>query len=114
ALQEQLPELQQVPSPQGDSRATVYSAAIERLPRDRVHAQCSEQMLGGVARERSRGGVLEHHAECVHRRGVVGERGAGRSGVSAVEQVLHVIVREDRKSTRLNSSHEWISYAVFC
>src|SRR2546422_3622384 len=50
ALQEQLPELQQVPSPQGDSRATVYSAAIERLPRDRVHAQCSEQMVGGVAR----------------------------------------------------------------
>src|SRR5207247_4433722 len=23
-------------------------------------------------------------------------------------------VRVDRKSTRLNSSHEWISYAVFC
>src|SRR6266536_2284892 len=23
-------------------------------------------------------------------------------------------VRRDRKSTRLNSSHEWISYAVFC
>src|SRR5438105_6252188 len=23
-------------------------------------------------------------------------------------------VRADRKSTRLNSSHEWISYAVFC
>src|SRR5438105_11408793 len=29
----------------------------------------------------------------------------------------HVMDREywlDRKSTRLNSSHEWISYAVFC
>src|SRR5207247_9748320 len=25
-----------------------------------------------------------------------------------------VIVHKDRKSTRLNSSHEWISYAVFC
>src|SRR5207247_9891189 len=25
-----------------------------------------------------------------------------------------VRVRQDRKSTRLNSSHEWISYAVFC
>src|SRR6266536_2292950 len=25
-----------------------------------------------------------------------------------------VHVRDDRKSTRLNSSHEWISYAVFC
>src|SRR5207247_5965304 len=24
------------------------------------------------------------------------------------------IIRADRKSTRLNSSHEWISYAVFC
>src|SRR5438105_9985569 len=24
------------------------------------------------------------------------------------------LLREDRKSTRLNSSHEWISYAVFC
>src|SRR5207247_6810965 len=23
-------------------------------------------------------------------------------------------VSQDRKSTRLNSSHEWISYAVFC
>src|SRR5207247_10068956 len=22
--------------------------------------------------------------------------------------------RQDRKSTRLNSSHEWLSYAVFC
>src|SRR5207247_7019015 len=32
----------------------------------------------------------------------VGSRGA------AVETV------RDRKSTRLNSSHEWISYAVFC
>src|SRR5438105_12585898 len=32
----------------------------------------------------------------------------------------HIIIspldrhRSDRKSTRLNSSHEWISYAVFC
>src|SRR5207247_9627411 len=26
----------------------------------------------------------------------------------------HSARREDRKSTRLNSSHEWISYAVFC
>src|SRR5438105_5796618 len=27
---------------------------------------------------------------------------------------LRNVVGEDRKSTRLNSSHEWISYAVFC
>src|SRR5207247_7268765 len=30
---------------------------------------------------------------------------------SAVEMSA---LRQDRKSTRLNSSHEWISYAVFC
>src|SRR5438105_7294618 len=24
------------------------------------------------------------------------------------------VITRDRKSTRLNSSHEWISYAVFC
>src|SRR3712207_7568236 len=37
--------------------------------------------------------------------------------VHHVERVLHVPVRrqdEDRKSTRLNSSHANISYAVFC
>src|SRR5205085_10960886 len=27
---------------------------------------------------------------------------------------LNVVLREDRKSTRLNSSHSQISYAVFC
>src|SRR5207244_8506489 len=29
-------------------------------------------------------------------------------------QPLHVINEKDRKSTRLNSSHQIISYAVFC
>src|SRR5438105_12159011 len=33
--------------------------------------------------------------------------GSGPAGYSAA-------VYADRKSTRLNSSHEWISYAVFC
>src|SRR5207247_5870335 len=37
---------------------------------------------------------------------------------TAVEVVGHLseslVVYQDRKSTRLNSSHEWISYAVFC
>src|SRR5438105_5482184 len=29
-------------------------------------------------------------------------------------QFVHAARQLDRKSTRLNSSHEWISYAVFC
>src|SRR5690554_7441527 len=31
-----------------------------------------------------------------------------------ISEVLDTLVKEDRKSTRLNSSHVRISYAVFC
>src|SRR2546427_5459346 len=31
-----------------------------------------------------------------------------------IDDLLHEIRRRDRKSTRLNSSHSQISYAVFC
>src|SRR5438105_11849196 len=34
--------------------------------------------------------------------------------VSAEHTPAHQQILADRKSTRLNSSHEWISYAVFC
>src|SRR5207247_3123372 len=38
------------------------------------------------------------------------------TGAGAVVESRHppTGIRLDRKSTRLNSSHEWISYAVFC
>src|SRR2546426_9333658 len=39
-------------------------------------------------------------------------RSPRRNNVS--QQVVPVALREDRKSTRLNSSHLVISYAVFC
>src|SRR5207247_3804482 len=32
----------------------------------------------------------------------------------AAERTAARVEEQDRKSTRLNSSHEWISYAVFC
>src|SRR2546428_1928164 len=40
---------------------------------------------------------------------------AGRPG-AVPEKLVHVLASsdEDRKSTRLNSSHDQISYAVFC
>src|SRR2546422_1707757 len=41
----------------------------------------------------------------------------GRAGFVALDQVRTVDtarLRRDRKSTRLNSSHGYISYAVFC
>src|SRR3712207_7899790 len=53
------------------------------------------------------------------------ERGRGRECAAAVSRVAHGLTgcekpaepatqTEDRKSTRLNSSHANISYAVFC
>src|SRR5437899_5308486 len=43
---------------------------------------------------------------------------SGMAGIDAVFRLLrpgdHVVLSEDRKSTRLNSSHLGISYAVFC
>src|SRR2546422_2933365 len=35
-------------------------------------------------------------------------------GISRIGQPLRQMMQEDRKSTRLNSSHGYISYAVFC
>src|SRR5438105_14817109 len=36
------------------------------------------------------------------------------TGIFGKRLVPETSFRADRKSTRLNSSHEWISYAVFC
>src|SRR5438105_5441612 len=42
------------------------------------------------------------------------ERLCGRAAVIRAERAFDRRLVLDRKSTRLNSSHEWISYAVFC
>src|SRR5258708_20360335 len=46
--------------------------------------------------------------ECAH---VLPDRGPGGAGLRADHRHLRMA---DRKSTRLNSSHQIISYAVFC
>src|SRR3989442_11149638 len=43
---------------------------------------------------------------------VIGEGGSG--GALAIAVADQVLMLQDRKSTRLNSSHVRISYAVFC
>src|SRR5438105_7543275 len=42
------------------------------------------------------------------------EIGRVEQGGDLLIRIDIVAIHEDRKSTRLNSSHEWISYAVFC
>src|SRR5690554_7770809 len=46
---------------------------------------------------------------------IYGANGSGKSNLlKAVEFIRHFALDKDRKSTRLNSSHVRISYAVFC
>src|SRR5207247_10779021 len=65
----------------------------------------------------TRGGVDENHRYSLRAR--PGD-GAGDTGECAAARTQEPVIgdrvddREDRKSTRLNSSHEWTSYAVFC
>src|SRR6266536_4871905 len=69
-----------------------------------------------------RGGYPDRHAFERHRLGL--EIFEGERRAEARQEIDHesfagrpvadrrILAREDRKSTRLNSSHEWISYAV--
>src|SRR5690242_20952197 len=70
--------------------------------------------------------AVERRVDRAHRRAVLPERAlaVGRVGQLRVVAAArlrgllrpeaHVAVAQDRKSTRLNSSHMSISYAVFC
>src|SRR5260221_1120586 len=84
---------------------------LERVPRRENHVE-GEQIhppLPGIGR-RGRGQTAEvEHVEVIHRLRF------------AVDVQLEIAARQtsyglpvDRKSTRLNSSHTVISYAVFC
>src|SRR3712207_2416395 len=72
-------------------------AALEEVPGD-VQADGDGELAG------------QHVAEAEHQAGQGDVEGGGDGGV----RVAGVEVAEDRKSTRLNSSHANISYAVFC
>src|SRR3712207_7428635 len=92
-------------------RSTLFPyTTLFRSPRE-AHATRRE-LLGDVA-----GDVDAHHVEgdpggarAVERRQAVAH--LLEAGAEAVAEQLHVVA--DRKSTRLNSSHANISYAVFC
>src|SRR2546427_4093733 len=43
---------------------------------------------------------------------LLGRNGAGKT--TTLKSMMRIVERRDRKSTRLNSSHSQISYAVFC
>src|SRR3712207_8790813 len=71
--------------------------------------------VGERRRERARGFLSKLMAAdaplVLHREDVIGLRDRGRDAALAAELIGRW---QDRKSTRLNSSHANISYAVFC
>src|SRR5207247_10471216 len=71
------------------------------------------EVLGGSSSE-GREAEINRHASVVTER-IRHKRSDAKLGFgAAVEVALTLPNPRDRKSTRLNSSHEWISYAVFC
>src|SRR5258708_16841930 len=65
-----------------------------------------------------RGAVAVKPHERVHPIGIEGEKAPARAQQAkdfpGARRRVGKVVHEDRKSTRLNSSHQIISYAVFC
>src|SRR2546422_6720181 len=72
-----------------------------------------EQLGSGLGRRFA--GAADIADQLVHTGGEVGQRRAGVRQVLEIGREFSDIARTlDRKSTRLNSSHGYISYAVFC
>src|SRR3712207_8875389 len=74
-----------------------YTTLFRSAGRDRDSVT---QIVGLVGRERAGGALQEARLECL--------------SIPRHERGAPIFVGEDRKSTRLNSSHANISYAVFC
>src|SRR5687768_18067285 len=95
---------------------------IRRPPRSTLFPyttlfRSSDDMGGGPSFARHAEGVKSHDRKQV----IAGSLGVAGAVAVAVGTILFVtafetetVMGEDRKSTRLNSSHGYISYAVFC
>src|SRR5262245_63281154 len=89
-----------------------------RAPRARSDSSSARSAGGGGSRRRSLGSVFDRLEELsgawrvLH--GPVGDDRRPGLGDDLLQLAPRVGVARDRKSTRLNSSHLGISYAVFC
>src|SRR3712207_8003798 len=81
-----------------------YTTLFRSLPRGGEQGPLGAGDQAGAAR---RAALVDRHREC--------GRGHGPYPLGVTMRPLMTLVAdEDRKSTRLNSSHANISYAVFC
>src|SRR2546422_6879742 len=86
---------------------------IRRPPRSTLFPYTTLFRSHGALRKEGRQVLRDHHVADAQQQ-VAAERASRvqRSEVLAAEPLL--LEQRDRKSTRLNSSHGYISYAVFC
>src|SRR2546430_12263682 len=59
-------------------------------------------------------GLADHRVQRIGRHAAEARRGRVVAGVERLGDEQRLVDAGDRKSTRLNSSHSQISYAVFC
>src|SRR5271170_1448779 len=105
----------------GSSHANLCHPAAERrgqrpgrIRMDSMERTFTRSAGGSIGRTGSGGtGDPFHASRNVARRGGRRRNGRNRAVRAECERSERSRSQRDRKSTRLNSSHEWISYAVF-
>src|SRR5258707_12829811 len=85
---------------------------IDRLPLLVADRTCDDDVFALLPVRRRRDAMLRGHLQRVDHTQDFLEIAPRRHGID--QHQLDLLVRSDRKSTRLNSSHANISYAVFC
>src|SRR3712207_8129589 len=87
---------------------------IRRPPRSTLFPYTTLFRSDHLSATKDGGGVAERFDLVQLVRDVEYRTAFGRQLAQGREQCLNLLRGEDRKSTRLNSSHANISYAVFC
>src|SRR2546427_11088699 len=87
---------------------------IRRPPRSTLFPYTTLFRSGGDRVRGRAGGARGRRLRAALRRGLAAPRHRRRRRGAALSRAHRVVGDEDRKSTRLNSSHSQISYAVFC
>src|SRR5207244_12461446 len=102
---------------------TLYPSVPPGVPRLFPTRRSSDLVAAALAAGKPRLAELADHLLGVEQRHVVHLDVLARGDVPLAQrhvlldhlrELLQLLGREDRKSTRLNSSHQIISYAVFC
>src|SRR3989449_3932687 len=93
---------------------TLFRSVLDEFARDLTQLARETKLDPVIGREQEIERVIQILARRTKNNPVlIGEPGVGKTAI--VEGLAQKIIsHEDRKSTRLNSSHGYISYAVFC